>query len=117
MTGNGTPMVRVRAMDSDSSRKELARLTGESDLTLTRYELTLPNVGNRRQNRNFGFTRGQQVVQFHNTILSLILRVFLGFVPEGILFFKRKVADFDAAFFADCFHISEPLVELLIGFP
>jgi hypothetical protein len=110
-------MVRVCAVDIDRFRKELARLIGESILTSIRYELTLNAVGNRRQNRNFGFARGQQVVQFHNTILSLLLRVFLGFVPEGVLLFERKVADLDAAFFADGFHIIEPLVELLIGFP
>lgn len=41
---NGTPMVRVRAVDVDRARKELPRLISESGLTLTRYELAVPTV-------------------------------------------------------------------------
>ena len=42
--GNGSPMVRVRAVDIERARKELPRLIGESGLTLTRYELSLPSI-------------------------------------------------------------------------
>ncbi|MCJ7744054.1 MAG: ABC transporter ATP-binding protein [Dehalococcoidales bacterium] len=41
---NGTPMVRVRAVDIDHARKELPRFISESGLTLTRYELSLPSL-------------------------------------------------------------------------
>lgn len=41
---NGTPVVRVRAVDLDCARKELPRLISESGLTLTRYELSLPSL-------------------------------------------------------------------------
>lgn len=41
---NGTPVVRVRAVDLDRARKELPRLISESGLTLTRYELSLPSL-------------------------------------------------------------------------
>jgi ABC-2 type transport system ATP-binding protein len=44
ITGNGAPMVRVRAVDIDRARKELPRIISESGLTLTRYELTLPSI-------------------------------------------------------------------------
>jgi ABC-2 type transport system ATP-binding protein len=41
---NGTPVVRVRAVDIDHARKELPRFISESGLTLTRYELSLPSL-------------------------------------------------------------------------
>jgi ABC-2 type transport system ATP-binding protein len=41
---NGTPMVRVRAVDINRARKDLPRLISESGLTLTRYDLSLPSV-------------------------------------------------------------------------
>jgi len=41
---SGTPQVKVRALDIDRARKELPRLVGESGLTLTRYELSLPSI-------------------------------------------------------------------------
>jgi ABC-2 type transport system ATP-binding protein len=41
---NGTPIVRVRAVDIDHARKELPRFISESGLTLTRYELSLPSL-------------------------------------------------------------------------
>jgi ABC-2 type transport system ATP-binding protein len=41
---NGTPVLKVRALDIDRARKELPRLIGESGLTLTRYELSLPSI-------------------------------------------------------------------------
>jgi ABC-2 type transport system ATP-binding protein len=41
---NGTPQVKVRALDIDRARKELPRVIGESGLTLTRYELSLPSI-------------------------------------------------------------------------
>jgi ABC-2 type transport system ATP-binding protein len=44
VTGNGTPIIRVRAVDIDRARKELPRLIGESGLTLTRYEMMLPSI-------------------------------------------------------------------------
>ena len=44
VTGNGAPMVRVRAVDIDRARKELPQLITESGLTLTRYELSLPSI-------------------------------------------------------------------------
>ena len=44
VSGNGAPMVRVRAVDIDRARKELPRLINESGLTLTRYEMTLPSI-------------------------------------------------------------------------
>jgi len=44
ITGNGAPMVRLRAVDIDRARKELPRIISESGLTLTRYELTLPSI-------------------------------------------------------------------------
>lgn len=39
-----TPMLRVRAVDVDRARKGLPRLIGESGLTLTRYEMSLPSI-------------------------------------------------------------------------
>jgi ABC-2 type transport system ATP-binding protein len=44
IVSNGTPMVRVRAVDIDHARKELPRFISESGLTLTRYELSLPSL-------------------------------------------------------------------------
>ena len=44
ITGNGSPIVRVRAVDIERARKELPRVISESGLTLTRYELTLPSI-------------------------------------------------------------------------
>ncbi len=44
VTQNGIQMVRVRATDIDHARKELPRFISESGLTLTRYELSLPNL-------------------------------------------------------------------------
>jgi ABC-2 type transport system ATP-binding protein len=41
---NGQPVLRVRAVDVEYARKELPRLVGESRLTLTRYELVLPDL-------------------------------------------------------------------------
>ena len=41
---SGTPQLKVRALDIDRARKELPRLVGESGLTLTRYELSLPSI-------------------------------------------------------------------------
>ncbi|MFP3975904.1 MAG: ATP-binding cassette domain-containing protein [Dehalococcoidia bacterium] len=41
---NGTPVLRVRALDIDRAHKELLRLIAESGLTLTRYELTSPSI-------------------------------------------------------------------------
>jgi ABC-2 type transport system ATP-binding protein len=40
----GTPVMRVGAMDIEKARQELPRLIGESGLTLTRYELVLPDL-------------------------------------------------------------------------
>ena len=44
-------------------------------------------------------------------------RFLLSFVPQVVLLFEREIADFNAALFADGFHISETVIELLIGFP
>ena len=44
ITGNGEPRVRVRAVDIEYARKELPRLISESGLTLSRYELAVPNL-------------------------------------------------------------------------
>lgn len=41
---NGHAIVRVKAEDTAIARKELPRLVGESGLTLTRYELVVPNL-------------------------------------------------------------------------
>ncbi|MBI2853680.1 MAG: ABC transporter ATP-binding protein [Chloroflexi bacterium] len=41
---NGTPVVRVRAVDISHARKELPHFIAESGLTLTRYELSLPSL-------------------------------------------------------------------------
>ena len=41
---NGTPKLKVRAVDIDRARKELPRVIAESGLTLTRYEMTLPSI-------------------------------------------------------------------------
>jgi ABC-2 type transport system ATP-binding protein len=41
---NGVPVVRVRATDIDRARKELPRLVTESGLTLSRYELVVPDL-------------------------------------------------------------------------
>ena len=41
---NGTPVLRVRAVDVERARRELPRLITESGLTLTRYELILPSI-------------------------------------------------------------------------
>ena len=40
----GQPVVRVRAVDVLRARKELPGLIGQSGLTLTRYEMTLPDL-------------------------------------------------------------------------
>jgi ABC-2 type transport system ATP-binding protein len=40
----GTPVMRVGALDIEKARQELPRLIGESSLTLTRYELVLPDL-------------------------------------------------------------------------
>jgi len=108
-------MVRVCAVDIDRFRKELARLIGGRSLTLTRYEVTLNSVG-IDANRNFGFTRGQQVVQFHNTVLSLLLRVFLGFVQRAFCSSKERSPILTPRFLQTLPCI-EPFIELLIGFP
>jgi ABC-2 type transport system ATP-binding protein len=44
VVANGTPQVRVRAVDLEYARKELPRYISQRGLTLTRYELTLPNL-------------------------------------------------------------------------
>jgi ABC-2 type transport system ATP-binding protein len=41
---HGHPMVRVTAVDIARAKKELPRLVGESGLTLTRYELVMPDL-------------------------------------------------------------------------
>ena len=41
---NGTPILRVGAVDIERARRDLPRLISESGLTLTRYELALPNL-------------------------------------------------------------------------
>jgi len=41
---NGTPLVRVRAVDVERARRELPRLISESGLTLSRYEMSLPGL-------------------------------------------------------------------------
>lgn len=41
---NGKTIVRVRTTDLDYARKELPRVIAESTLTLTRYELVLPDL-------------------------------------------------------------------------
>lgn len=40
----GTPVLRVGAVDIELARRELPRLIGESGLTLTRYELSQPDL-------------------------------------------------------------------------
>ncbi|MGD9142440.1 MAG: ABC transporter ATP-binding protein [Dehalococcoidia bacterium] len=40
----GTPVMRVGAVDIEKARQGLPRLIGESGLTLTRYELVLPDL-------------------------------------------------------------------------
>jgi ABC-2 type transport system ATP-binding protein len=44
VSNNGTPVLRVRAIDIERARKELPRLIGESGLTLARYEMMLPSI-------------------------------------------------------------------------
>jgi len=44
VTENGQQIVRVRAVDMDQARRELPRLIGDSGLTMTRYELIVPNL-------------------------------------------------------------------------
>jgi ABC-2 type transport system ATP-binding protein len=44
ISANGTPILRVRAIDTECARKELPHLIGESGLTLTRYEMMLPSI-------------------------------------------------------------------------
>jgi ABC-2 type transport system ATP-binding protein len=44
VTGNGVPLIRVRAVDIDRAGKELPRLASDSGLTLHRYELMLPDL-------------------------------------------------------------------------
>ena len=41
---NGTQVIRVRALDIQQARCKLPRLIAESGLTLSRYELNLPNL-------------------------------------------------------------------------
>jgi len=41
---HGHPMVKVTAVDIARAKKELPRLIGESGLTLTRYELVMPDL-------------------------------------------------------------------------
>lgn len=41
---HGHPMVRVTAVDIDRAKKELPHIIGESGLTLTRYELVMPDL-------------------------------------------------------------------------
>jgi ABC-2 type transport system ATP-binding protein len=41
---NGTPVVRVKAVDLDRARKELPRFISDSGLTLTRYQLSSPTL-------------------------------------------------------------------------
>lgn len=42
--GNGEPILRVQAKDVDAAKHVLPRLIAESELTLLRYELTLPSL-------------------------------------------------------------------------
>jgi len=42
--GNGEPVLRVQAKDVDAAKHVLPRLIAESELTLLRYELTLPSL-------------------------------------------------------------------------
>jgi ABC-2 type transport system ATP-binding protein len=42
--GNGEPILRVQAKDVDAAKHILPRLIAESELTLLRYELTLPSL-------------------------------------------------------------------------
>ncbi len=44
LTDNGTQVLRVRALDIQKARCQLPRLIAESGLTLSRYELNLPNL-------------------------------------------------------------------------
>jgi len=41
---NGTQILRIQALDIKQARSQLPRLIAESGLTLTRYELNLPNL-------------------------------------------------------------------------
>jgi len=41
---NGKPVLKVSAVDINLARKELPKIIGESGLTLTRYELSLPSL-------------------------------------------------------------------------
>ena len=41
---HGHPMVRVTAVDINQAKKELPHLVGESGLTMTRYELVMPDL-------------------------------------------------------------------------
>jgi len=42
--GNGEPILRLQAKDVDAAKHELPRLIAESELTLLRYELTMPSL-------------------------------------------------------------------------
>jgi ABC-2 type transport system ATP-binding protein len=44
LADHGHPMVRVTAVDIARAKKELPHLVGESGLTLTRYELVMPDL-------------------------------------------------------------------------
>jgi ABC-2 type transport system ATP-binding protein len=44
VTEHGTPLVRVRALDIGYAQKQLPGLIGQSGLTLTRYELSVPDL-------------------------------------------------------------------------
>jgi ABC-2 type transport system ATP-binding protein len=44
VSANGTPILRLRAIDIERARKELPRLIAESGLTMTRYEMMLPSI-------------------------------------------------------------------------
>jgi ABC-2 type transport system ATP-binding protein len=44
VTENGTTVLKVRAVELETARRELPRLIGTSGLTLCRYELSLPNL-------------------------------------------------------------------------
>ena len=41
---NGSQKIRVRAVEIERARKDLPRLIAESGLTLSRYELVLPDL-------------------------------------------------------------------------
>jgi ABC-2 type transport system ATP-binding protein len=41
---NGTQVLRIKALDIKQARSQLPRLIAESGLTLSRYELNLPNL-------------------------------------------------------------------------